>query len=77
MIITLLYLARQIRQSNRQAMLGAFQHTYDNMSSWCALVSESPDFSPIVLRGRESHLYQVHQTAIDEEYRKWAVESRR
>jgi hypothetical protein len=81
-------------------MLGAFQHTYDNMNSWCVLVSESEDISPIVIRGRESyealkederfrfdhihlhllnifesHLYQVHQTAMDEEYRRWAVEN--
>ena len=54
-LVTLLYLARQIRQSNRQDLLAAFQHTFDSLNGWCTHVSESTDLAPIVLRGRESY----------------------
>lgn len=99
-IATLIYLARQIRQSNRQALLASFQNTFDALNAWCALVSESADLAPIIMEGRrsyatlsdadrfrfdhvhvhllnivESHLYQAQQTAMDEDYRRWAVEN--
>jgi hypothetical protein len=97
-LITLVYLARQIRQSNKQVLLGSFQNTFDALNGWCAMVSESGDLAPIILLGRdsygalndaqrlrfdhvhiqllniiESHHFQVHHTAIDEEYRSWAI----
>jgi len=99
-LVTLLYLARQIRQSNRQALLASFQHTFDSLNGWASHVSASADLPPIILRGRqsyeslddadrfrfdhvhfqllnmiESHHFQVHQTALDEEYRKWAMDN--
>lgn len=52
---TLLYLARQVRQSNQQGLLSAFQHTYDSINEWGVAVFESADVSSIVIRGRESY----------------------
>jgi hypothetical protein len=52
---TLLYLARQVRQSNRQDLLSAFQHTYDSINEWGVAIFESSDVSSIVIRGRESY----------------------
>lgn len=54
-LITLGYLARQIKQSNRQTLLSSLQHTFDSLNAWCELVSESPDLAPIILRGRDSY----------------------
>ncbi len=54
-LITLVYLARQIRQANRQSLLGSFQNTFDALNAWCTLVSESSDLAPIILQGRKSY----------------------
>lgn len=54
-LITLLYVARQIRQSNRQNLLGAYQHTIDSMNSVCTLASQNPELGAIVLSGRQSY----------------------
>jgi hypothetical protein len=97
-LITLLYLARQVRQSNRQDMLNAYRHTYDSLNEFARSVVESEEVPAIVLRGRrsyqdlseaerlrfdhlhfvflnilESHYYQVMATAMDDEYRQWAL----
>jgi hypothetical protein len=54
-LITLLYLAKQIKQSNLQDLLAADQHMQDEVNHWAALVSESTDLAAIVIRGRESY----------------------
>lgn len=99
-LITLLYLARQVRQSNRQDLLGAFRHTYDSLNEWAMSIVESGEIPAIILRGRlsykdlsdierlrfdhvhfvclniiEAHYYQVQATAMDDEYRQWAMEN--
>lgn len=99
-LVTLVYLARQVRQSNRQDLLSAFRHTYDSLNGWAVSVVESGEIADIVLRGRqsyasltdnerfrfdhihmgllnivESHYYQVQKTAMDDEYRRWAMEN--
>ena len=55
MVATLLYLAVQIRQANRQDLLGSFQHTHDTMNSFCRMIAESEQLAEIVSRGRESY----------------------
>ena len=54
-VATLLYLAVQIRQANRQDLLGSFQHLYDTINSFCRMIAESEHLAEIVSRGRESY----------------------
>jgi len=99
-LVTLVYLARQVRQSNRQDMLNAYRHTYDSLNDWAMSLVQSEEISAITLRGRasygglneterfrfdhvhmvllniiEAHYYQVQRTAMDEAYRRWALEN--
>ncbi len=99
-LITLIYLARQVRLSNRQNLLGSYRHTYDSLNEWALFVAESGEIPAIILRGRESytdlsdierlrfdhvhfvflniiesHYYQVQKTAMDREYRQWAMDN--
>jgi hypothetical protein len=99
-LITLIYLARQVRQANRQGLLDAFRHSYDSLNDWALSVVESEEVASIILRGRqsyaglgdtdrlrfdhihlmflniiESHYFQVQKTAMDEAYRRWAIEN--
>ena len=53
-IITIGYLAIQIRQSNRHAMLQSIQHTWSSMSGYCDLIAQSEELTSIVLKGRKS-----------------------
>lgn len=54
-LITLVYLARQVRQSNRQDLLSAYRHTYDSLNEWATCLVESEQVSALVLRGRASY----------------------
>lgn len=54
-VATLLYLAVQIRQANRQDLLVSFQHTHDTVNSFCRMIAESEHLAEIVSRGRESY----------------------
>lgn len=54
-LITLVYLARQVRQLNRQDLLNAFRHTYDSLNGWAYAVSGSAEIAGIILRGRQSY----------------------
>ncbi len=54
-VATLLYLAVQIRQANRQDLLGSFQHLHDTVNSFCRMISESEHLAGIIGRGRESY----------------------
>lgn len=99
-LVTLVYLARQVRQSNRQDLLNAYRHTYDSLNDWAYAAFASNEVSDLILRGRqsygslseperfrfdhihmvllniiESHHYQVQRTAMDDEYRQWAIDN--
>ncbi|MFG0253401.1 MAG: hypothetical protein ACF8NJ_11075 [Phycisphaerales bacterium JB038] len=52
-VVTLLYLSRQIRQANRQGEIEAFRHTWDNLNQFCDILGESTERAELVLRGRE------------------------
>lgn len=51
-VLTLAYLARQVRQSNRQALLSSFQHTYDSINQFLGATLDSGEVADIVVRGR-------------------------
>lgn len=53
--LTLAYLARQVRQSNRQDLLRSFQHTYDSINQFLESTLASADVAEVVVRGRESY----------------------
>ncbi len=53
--VTLAYLARQVRQSNRQNLLSSFQHTYDSINQFLESTLASEDVADLVVRGRESY----------------------
>ena len=53
-LITLLYLAVQMRVANKQRELESLRHNYDSLNRLCELLSESTEKASIVLRGRES-----------------------
>jgi len=53
-LITLVYLAVQIRVANKQREIESLRHNWDGLNRICELVSESPEKASIVLRGRES-----------------------
>ena len=51
-VVTLIYLSRQIRHANQQGEIEAFRHTWDNLNQFCDAFSESRDKASIVVRGR-------------------------
>jgi hypothetical protein len=53
-LITLIYLAVQMRIANKQREIESLRHTYDGINRVCELLSESTEKASIVLRGRES-----------------------
>lgn len=54
-VLTLAYLARQIRQSNRQDLLSAFRHNFDSTNQFLASTFDSPELAELVVRGRGSY----------------------
>lgn len=54
-LVTLIYLAKQIKQSNRQALLSSFRHTVDSLNQWALSATESEEVSALILRGRKSY----------------------
>jgi hypothetical protein len=54
-LITLVYLARQVRQLNRQDLLNAYRHTYDSLNEWAFSISATNETSDLILRGRQSY----------------------
>lgn len=62
-IITLIYLSRQIRDGNRQAELNGMQHTIDGFNQWMDLIVQSKDTARLLIKGREG------LSAVDEEER--------
>jgi hypothetical protein len=53
-LITLIYLAIQLRIANKQREIESLRHNWDGLNQLCGLLSESPEKAAIVLRGRES-----------------------
>ncbi len=53
-LITLLYVAVQMRIANKQREMESLRHTYDGLNQMCELLSESTEKASIVKRGRES-----------------------
>ena len=52
-VITLIYLSRQIRHANQQGEIEAFRHTWDNLNQICDAFAESKEKADILIRGRE------------------------
>ena len=53
-LITLVYLAVQLRIANKQGEIESLRHNWDGLNRVCELLAESPEKASIVLRGRES-----------------------
>lgn len=53
-LITLAYVAIQLRTANKQREIESLRHNWDGLNRLCELLSESPEKASIVLRGRES-----------------------
>jgi len=53
-LITLVYLAVQLRTANKQREIESLRHNWDGLNQICSILSESPEKASIVLRGRES-----------------------
>ena len=51
-IVTLIYLALQIKQVNRQAELETMRHTLDGFNQYCDLIVQSKQTANILNRGR-------------------------
>ncbi len=53
-LITLVYLAVQIRLANTQREVESFRHNWDGLNQCCEMLIQSPERVSIVNRGRES-----------------------
>ena len=53
-LITLVYLAVQMRFANTQRELESFRHNWDGLNQCSEMLSQSPERASIVNRGRES-----------------------
>jgi hypothetical protein len=53
-LITLIYLAIQIRNSNKQQEIESYRHNWDGLNRMCELLSESTERASVVKRGRGS-----------------------
>jgi len=53
-LITLIYLALQIRQSNKHQEIESYRHNWDGINRMCELLCESTERASVVKRGRES-----------------------
>ena len=54
-IVTLLYLSKQIRQNSRAVQVAALRDTTAQWNHWSELLATSPDLSDIVARGNQSY----------------------
>lgn len=53
-VVTLIYLATQIRALKQQNLLASYQHSYDGVNQFCDLLASFDDLASIVIRGRQS-----------------------
>jgi hypothetical protein len=54
LIVTLLYLARQIRVAREQSLLDSFQHIHDHINQFNDSLAQSQDLADLVVSGRAS-----------------------
>lgn len=54
-VITLLYLAKQIRQSSLAVEVSALRDTTAQWNQWSGILASSPDLAEIVTRGNHSY----------------------
>ena len=66
-VATLLYLAVQIRQANRQDLLGSFQHMHDTINSFLRMIAESEPTLPYAHEGAWVERLCCHVRDIEEE----------
>jgi len=52
-LVTLIYLAFQLKQNTRQVKIAALQSTMGQWNSWSEVLAGSPDLAAIVARGNE------------------------
>ncbi len=53
-LVTLVYLSRQVRTANKQREIESLRHNWDGLNRICELLGESTEKASIVIRGRES-----------------------
>ncbi len=53
-VITLGYLAIQIKHSNNEASLQSMQYVWSGLSEYCDQITQSEEMTAIILRGRQS-----------------------
>ena len=53
-LVTLIYLAVQLRQLKQQNLLASYRHNYDSLNDFCDVFSGSAELASIIVRGRES-----------------------
>ena len=53
-LITLVYLAIQLRIANKQREIESLRHNWDGLNQICRLLSESPEKASIILKGRNT-----------------------
>ena len=53
-VISLVYVALQIRHANKQSEIDSLRHTWDGLNQICDRMSESKETASIVNRGRQS-----------------------
>jgi hypothetical protein len=53
-LITLVYLAIQLKIANKQREIESLRHNWDGLNQICGLLSESPEKASIILRGRNA-----------------------
>ena len=53
-VISLVYVALQIRHANKQSEMDSLRHTWDGLNQICDRMSESKETASIINRGRES-----------------------
>ncbi len=54
-VVTLLYLSKQIRQNSRAVQVAALRDTTAEWKHWSELLASSPDLAEIVARGNGSY----------------------
>lgn len=53
-VVSLIYVARQIRHANKQSEIDSLRHTWDGLNQICDRLSESKETAAIINRGRNS-----------------------
>ena len=53
-VVTLFYLAIQIKHANIQAEVESHRHVWDLLNQWCDLISSSTETAEVVVKGRRS-----------------------